>query len=132
MSAVNFQCLSEAPASPESGRVKLYADSSCNLYLIDGAGNVTSIGELGGSETIDADYTIQPTDYSLRVTGARTITVPDALPREVTIYAATDTVTLENEAASALVIENFILSTIAVGETRTIIWDESLAGYYAK
>lgn len=124
-SAIDFACLSEAPSAPDSGRVKLYADSQCNFYLVNSSGDVTPVSDIGASKTVDEDYTVLTTDYSLRVTGARTITVPDELPREVTIYAADSAVTLsvtpENEP-----------NTIPSGASFTLIWDETLAGYYVK
>ena len=124
-SAIDFVCLSESPSAPDSGRVKLYADSSCSFNVIDSTGNSMPVATLGGSQTIDEDYTVLPTDYSLRVTGARIITVPDELPREFTIYAADSVVTLsvtpENEPA-----------TIPAGSSYTLIWDATLAGYYVK
>jgi len=98
------------------------------LGVFEVSGGVVVLGSQpngSNSKTVDEDYTVLETDTSLRVTGSRTITIPNGLPREVTIYAADSVVTLsvtpENQP-----------NTIPSGLSFTLIWDETLSGYYVK
>jgi len=125
MSSVNFQCLSETPDSPDSGRVKLYADSNCALFIVSSDGSVTPASGQGSSKTVDEDYAVQPEDYVLRVTGNRTITLPATRSNEITVYAATGSVTLSETPENQP-------NPITIGNSYTLIYDETLGGYFVK
>lgn len=99
-----------------------------NVFQVSGSSISLSAPPNGdNSKTVDDDYTILPTDKDIRVTGARTITVPASLPNQVTVYAVDSVVTLsvtpENEPA-----------TIPAGLSYTLIAnaDASPDGYYVK
>lgn len=75
------------------------------------------------TKTVDADYSITDEDASIRVTGARTITLQSERSFPVRVYAADSTVTLseapENQPA-----------TITAGLAYTLVYDSTLGGYY--
>ncbi len=118
----------------------LYAVCSDGRYILslEVSGGVVSVdvidnsGAGGQMKDVLANYTALSSDRDLCVIGAGiTIKVPDNRQAVLTIYAATDTVSLVNSNDDPLQIDNFVLSTIPVGESRTLIWSAT-RGYIAE
>jgi len=100
--------------------------SNLNVYeRLAVCGKIMPVGPTdGASKTVDKDYTVTDGDSVLRVTGARTVTLPDSLGFPVTIYAADSTVTL------SVTPENQASNTITVGKAWTLYYDATLDGYF--
>ena len=118
----------------------LYAFCSDGRYLLsfEIAGGVISVdvididGAGGQMKDILANYTALASDRDLCVIGTGiTIKIPDDRQAVLTVYAATDTVSLVDSNDDPLAIDNFVLSTIPVGESRTLIWSAT-RGYIAE
>ena len=118
----------------------LYSVCSDGRYLLsfNVASGVISVSVIDiegpGGQMIDiiADYTAQESDKDLCVIGSGiTIKVPENRSSVLTVYAATDTVSLVDDNDDPLSIDNFSLSTIPVLESRSLIWSAS-RGYIAE
>jgi len=111
------------------GRYLLSFEVSGGVVSVD----VIDISGAGGQmKDILANYTALASDRDLCVIGSGiTIKIPDERQAVLTVYAATDTVSLVDSNDDPLGIDNFVLSTIPVGESRTLIWSAT-RGYIAE